>query len=152
MQSVHAHACLPCCHQQLCHPSPWPSPASSPLPFPCSREQPDCRCRAEPALLPAMGRSGQGPALIFHSYTQGREVVAKATSEMEVMLMFGLDPSSEKNIAVFWQFKTEGGSEKVFLSPCSLTLLCCVYPQTWHRKNIAFWVRQALCRMTGTVQ
>lgn len=99
--------------------------------------------RASPAA--AIGRSGQGPALLFHSYKGGGrgEVMAKAASEVEVMLMFGFDPSSEENMAVFRQFKTEGGSEKVFLSPCSLTLLCCVSLQIWHRKNMAFWVRQA---------
>lgn len=51
--------------------------------------------------------------------------MAKAMSEMEVVLMFSLDPSSEKNIAVFQQFKMEGKSEKVFHSPCSLMLLRC---------------------------
>lgn len=52
--------------------------------------------------------------------------------------MFGLDPSSETNIEVLWQFKVQGGREKVLFSPCSLTLLCCGYPQIWHENKRLF--------------
>lgn len=38
--------------------------------------------------------------------------MAKATSEMEVTLMFGLDPSGEKNTAILRQFKAEGVSDR----------------------------------------
>lgn len=37
--------------------------------------------------------------------------------------MFGLDPSSETNIAVLWQFKLKGGREKILFCLCSVPFL-----------------------------
>lgn len=119
-------------------PFSWPSPATSPLLSLLWQQGSHSGLWAEPALPPPIERSRQGPSPIFHSYKEGWGVLKRPWFKWRLCWIFGLDPSSEPYIAVLWQFKVKGGSEKILFSPCLLPFLCCGYPQIWQGKNGLF--------------